>query len=134
VFEIGIITFRPNEAGMYATFKSQRSPVARHIRHLGDLVQVEAKKLVGVDTGLLRRSIVRRRDRSVTGEYGVVVKAAVPYAFMHHTGTRPHTIVAPPGRVMTWRNSGGRVYARVVKHPGTKPNPYLLTALKTVVR
>lgn len=50
-------------------------------------------------------------------------------------GTKPHIIKPkkPKGRlVFTPRGSGTKVFARLVHHPGTKANNFLLKALRSV--
>lgn len=49
-------------------------------------------------------------------------------------GTRPHTITARAGGVLRWTTPGGGVaYARVVHHPGTKPNDFAQRAAQDAV-
>ncbi len=50
-------------------------------------------------------------------------------------GTRAHKIrPKKPGGVLVFTPKGGsgKVFARVVNHPGTKPNDFLLKALRSV--
>ena len=37
-------------------------------------------------------------------------------------GTKPHTIAAKNGGYLRWESNGGVVFARSVKHPGTRPH------------
>lgn len=49
-------------------------------------------------------------------------------------GTRAHTITARAGGVLRWGTPGGGVaYARVVHHPGTKPNDFAQRATQDAV-
>jgi hypothetical protein len=48
-----------------------------------------------------------------------------PYAQYVLLGTRPHLIVARSGGALAFDVAGGRVFAKVVHHPGTKPNDFL---------
>jgi hypothetical protein len=96
--------------------------------------------LVPVDNGPLRAHGQMR-----VGSFGNQVRGEVEYdieyALMVHDGTSPHVI--RPKRARSRRNPrrpamlrfevGGQVvYARQVNHPGTKPRPYLSTALREV--
>jgi hypothetical protein len=124
-----------NERGLYSVLHSQRGPVARHIRLKGARVMVVAKALAGVRTGRLKKSIKMTRDRTYRGEYAILVGSDLHYALVHHEGARPHSITPKkPGGVLRFRGRGGVVYAHHVNHPGHRPNPYLVTALRRVIR
>jgi hypothetical protein len=105
-----------------------------------------AKVLAPVDTGRLRASI-RVERRSFFGlRQRWTVGSDVAYAPMVNDGTKPHKI--RPKRAHTLRRGsrgvvkpalrfkiGGQVvYAKVVNHPGTKPNPFLDRALADVAQ
>lgn len=49
-------------------------------------------------------------------------------------GTKKHDIKPKKGKflVFTPKNGGGKVFARIVHHPGTKPNNFLLKALNSI--
>ena len=64
-------------------------------------------------------------------------------------GTNPHVIKAKSGKVLHWHKTKGRtqhqhphskamaedaVFAKEVKHPGTRPNPFVRTAINTKLR
>jgi hypothetical protein len=53
---------------------------------------------------------------------------------MHHEGTRRHIIRAPQNKVLKFQRGGQMVYATQVRHPGTKPNPYLREQLKYFIK
>lgn len=89
-----------------------------------------AKAMVGVRTGALQRSIHMKHLGNVTGQY-IWIGSKLNYAYAHHEGTRPHIITAKPGKELVFRGSRSRVlvHTPVVKHPGTRPNPYLRAQL-----
>lgn len=149
---------RPVRAGTFAYveidpvaladfMRSPAGPVFREMVLAGELVKVEAKRLVGVyrprpyegrarqrrRPGTLRDSIVKRvgieRDMPV-----VYVGSADKIALLHHEGTVPHTIVprTAPLLVFWWDRAGRVVYRRRVSHPGTRPNRYLTNALRVL--
>ena len=120
-------------------------PVYRKMIQDGDRVKERAKELVGVSPpdpvprkkprkpGNLRDHIVKRvvmKGANLT----VVVGADVPYALWHHEGTVAHEIVAKPGKplVFYWPKVGEIVRFMRVNHPGTKPNRFLVEALKVL--
>jgi hypothetical protein len=82
--------------------------------------------------------------------HNLVIEAHAPYAAYVELGTRPH-IIRPHPRVrggwtgpytgkpgvgqhsMHWVGGGGEdIFAWLVHHPGTRPEPYLRTALMRV--
>jgi len=95
-------------------------------------VMNRAKVLAPVDTGRLRASIriEARRDFALRSVY--TVGSDVEYAAMVNDGTRPHVIRPRRAQVLRFRVGGRTVFARVVQHPGTKPNPFLDRALREV--
>lgn len=126
---------RLDDRGIYHVLRSERGPTAAYIRKLGKEVTVIAKLLAGVKTGRLKKSIKMSRDRSYTGGYGVIVGADVRHALVHHQGARPH-IIKPksPRGVLVFQGRAGIVRTTLVRHPGHKANPYLVAALKRVIR
>ena len=85
-------------------------------------VQDNVQQRTPVRTGNLRRSIAGRVER--VGERGVV-GTTVSYAWAVQEGTRPHTIAPVNGKVLVFRVGNARVFARSVRHPGTRPQPFL---------
>jgi len=50
-------------------------------------------------------------------------------------GTTPHEIVPVNARALRWTVPGGTVvFAQHVNHPGTKPNPFLLDAVRAIAQ
>jgi len=105
------------------------SALASILRVLALEVAVEAKKIVPVKTGRLRRSIHARVPDDVTAKIGSSVHYA-PYVEM---GTEPHVIVPRKAKALRFVVDGKVVFAKRVQHPGTKPRPYLRPALEIVM-
>lgn len=95
--------------------------------------QREAKLLVHVRTGYLRRNIV---PGQISGNHATV-EARTPYAATVELGSRAHVIRPRKAKVLAWggtRRLSGTLasgskpthFARIVHHPGTRPYPYLL--------
>lgn len=94
---------------------------------LGRRVRDTARAEAPVRTGALRSSIGYRT--AVAGAtVTVTVQATAKHAAMVHEGTRPHVILPRKGRFLRFPGKSGIVYARIVHHPGTKPNPFLKRA------
>jgi hypothetical protein len=96
----------------------------------GERAVVGAQRSVGVRTGTLRQSIHKRHrgvfGGSTAGQVLEVGSWGVPYALMHHEGTKPHWITPENNKTLNFTSrTGARVFATAVYHPGTKPNPYL---------
>ena len=74
--------------------------------------------------GCLRRG--SRLNEKITPPFlWYQVEGNTRYAYLHHQGTRPHVITG----ALEFRTGARVTHARVVHHPGTKPNPYLRNAL-----
>lgn len=111
------------------------------LRDVGLNAVREAKILVHRRTGNLGRTI---RIGELSDTY-VEVRAGglgkVGYAAAMEFGTRAHVIVPVRAKALAWggpRTLGGRVrsggapthFARRVRHPGTRPFPYLIPGLQ----
>lgn len=91
-----------------------------------------AKVLAPVDTGRLRASI-RVERRSFLGlRSRWTIGSDVEYAPMVNDGTRPHLIRPKNAKALRFRVDGKVVYAKVVRHPGTRARPFLDRALREV--
>lgn len=126
--------------------RSPSGPVLRDLLEKGERVKEEAKRLVGVSQpdpvprrkpgrrpGTLRDSIVKR-VADVGGQPAVIIVAEDKIAFWHHEGTEPHPISArnAPNLVFYWPKIGRIMVTRSVNHPGTKPNRFLVNALRVI--
>jgi hypothetical protein len=102
----------------------------KYLEVKGQKAVKDAKRMVGVKTGDLRKSI-NMEHFSIRGGQQLIIGSNKSYALAHHQGTRPHLITPnPPNRMLVFRK-GSRVIATPrVMHPGTKANPYLTTQLR----
>jgi hypothetical protein len=99
-------------------------PVGRHLFVRGRAIMAAAKAQVGVDTGRLKNSIHMRQSRFPLGQE-MRIGSPLSYAYNHHEGTKPHIITPDRTQVLRFSSRGRIVYARSVRHPGTKPNKFL---------
>ncbi|MHA6764682.1 HK97-gp10 family putative phage morphogenesis protein [Streptacidiphilus sp. PAMC 29251] len=83
----------------------------------------------GPGAGRLKDSI---RSERVAGAASVVLTftANVPYAGFVLSGTAPHDIRPRNAQALRWDGPGGPMFARVVHHPGTRPDPFPERAIR----
>jgi hypothetical protein len=99
--------------------------VGRHMLKKAKLIQAAAKRQVGYRTGRLQRSIrIYSHQRHTQGQ-SIFIGSSVPYALLHHEGTRRHRIEARNKSYLRFRSGTKIVFRKSVNHPGTKPNRYL---------
>lgn len=126
------VVFKPN-GNFDRYFNSPNGPVGRYARSKAMQTAQYARGFVGRDSGGLRRSIkVGKVQRTARG-LSVRVHSGgprAPYALAHHRGSRPH-LIGSRGQAL---RIGRRVVAGPVRHPGTKPNPYMTRALRVAMR
>lgn len=120
-------SFRIDEGGINELFNQPGGDVYEYIRRGAQRTVVLAKGYVGKNTGMLARSIDFRMLQG-----GATIYADNRVALMHHEGTRPHLIAPRRARALRFKSGGRVVYAQQVMHPGTRPNRYLVTALREV--
>ena len=138
------IKFTPNQAALDRLLRARGGPVDTYMASVADQVVAEAKIEAPEHTvtptskgrpGELKRSI----HRLPTRRHGYRVIASTFYAYFVHEGTKPHIIVPKPtnrsGKLrFYWDKEGGIVFRGKVRHPGTKPDRFLLRALHKVIR
>jgi hypothetical protein len=110
-------------------------PVYRLMIDRSQRVQEASKMQAPIKTGCLRGSIVKRFERTDTGDIAVrIVSDTTPcnprrasYSLFVHEGTPPHRIEGRPLLAFDWPNgpTGGMFFATFVNHPGTAPNRFL---------
>lgn len=91
-----------------------------------DLVEIGAARHTKPGgSGALGRSIVRQKDGSA---WLIGHSMHAPHALFLPWGTRPHDIRPKNKKALQWGGPGGFRYAKVVHHPGTRGDPYMLKA------
>jgi hypothetical protein len=125
--------------------RGETGPVVRYLFVAGEIVRQEAKRLVGYSQP---DPVPRRKPRSGPHLRDTIVKRLVStssgptmqvgseskVALWHHEGTQAHTIVPRrAARLVFYSPRAGRViFAKIVHHPGTKPNRFLTNALRAL--
>lgn len=123
------IVINQNQLAQFLT-----GPESKAVRLVQDAQRVTlnaARKRAPVDTGQLR---LHHRQSNVrvdsSGRVFGSVEATQDYALAVHEGTKPHVITPRKGKALTWTMGGTQIFAKSVKHPGTKARPWLLNAAK----
>ena len=75
-------------------------------------------------TGKLAGSIVKE-----VAEGEASISALASYAVYVEKGTAPHEIRPVNASVLAFEVEGDMVFTRLVRHPGTKPNPFMQRAV-----
>jgi hypothetical protein len=86
------------------------------------IVQREARRMAPGRMG-------RKVNAVVVGKH-VRVESSHPATLYVIKGTRPHVIRPRYRKVLKFTTRGTTVFAKVVHHPGTKPNDFLTKALR----
>lgn len=94
------------------------------LKDVRDTARREAPKR----TGALARSIGYTTRQTGPNSVSGTVQATAKHAVFVAEGTRPHLIVPRRARFLRFVVGGRVVYARVVRHPGTRANPFLKRA------
>jgi hypothetical protein len=124
--------FVRNESAWHEMTRSPTGMIGSYFYKKGLLLEGLAKAQVGVKTAALQKSI--HTSMSV-GPAGFIVRVGSDnnIALLHHNGSRPHIITSRPGKTLRFNSHGRIVYAKVVHHPGTRPNRYLTDNLRKVI-
>jgi len=94
----------------------------------------ELVQVAPVDTGRLKTSI-----KVVPQGNNVIMISMVDYALYVEFGTAPHIIKPKNAKALHWKQNavgprGGKikedVFAKIVHHPGTKPQPFIRNTLR----
>ena len=89
----------------------------------------EQKKLAPVRTGNLRRTIHLGRVTARSAE----TIAGANYARYVEFGTRPHEIRPRTKRALRWKDGTGYRFARFVRHPGTRAQPFMIPGAERAI-
>ncbi len=123
-------SFRLDQSRVRRLLRLPGGLVDRNLRRRVERVQSAAERLAPGTMGAGIRSSYRL---TFNGPIGTVTSTH-PASIYVVSGTRPH-IIRPrrPGGVLRFTVGGRVVYARIVHHPGTRPNGFLLEALRAAL-
>jgi HK97 gp10 family phage protein len=103
-----------------------REKLSKFLEESAKFVFAEARERAPVRTGKLRESISLIK----VNDLHYVVGSPLEYAVYVERGTRPHIIRPKRARALRFVVGGETVFARLVRHPGTKPHPFFTHALQ----
>lgn len=110
--------------------RGRNGPIWNELLVAGEILKQGAQRRVGVETGTLRDSIVKRVLVGSGGMPELWVGTEEEHGEDHHEGTDPHTILPKkPGGVLSFELNGQTVFFKRVEHPGTEPNRFLTDSL-----
>jgi HK97 gp10 family phage protein len=95
------------------------------VKKLADIAYAAAFWGAPWKTGKLAGSIVKD-----VSEDEASINALASYAVFVVKGTAPHEIRPVNASVLAFEAGGGVVFTRLVRHPGTKPNPFMQRAVE----
>ena len=126
---------------MSVEFNLHRSAIERMLHLPGGMVyrnmerrvrrvEEEAKRRA---PGSMGRHISAQIRSGPGGDFQGVINSRHPATLYVIGGTRPHVIRPVRARALRFTVGGSTVYAKVVMHPGTKPNNFLREALRAAL-
>lgn len=124
------------------SFNLDRTRIQRMLRLPGGIVyrdmerrlrRVEAEA-IRTAPGSMGSTIRAQIRRGPGGDFQGVIRVSHPAAIYVVNGARPHQIrPRRPGGVLRFTVNGQVVFARLVNHPGNKPNDFLRQALRAAL-
>lgn len=108
----------------YPDFKKWVKCVNELTVKTGTAIQETAVNNAPRKTGVYQRSIDYDGDKTIT--------ANANYSVDIEYGTNAHTIEPVDKKALAFQKNGKTVFAKKVNHPGTKPNPVMRMAARTV--
>jgi HK97 gp10 family phage protein len=103
-----------------------REKLSKFLEESAKFVFAEVREHAPVRTGRLRGLIALIKVHDLH----YVVGSPLKYAVYVERGTRPHIIRPRSARALRFMVGGETVFAKKVKHPGTKPQPFFQRVLQ----
>lgn len=101
---------------------SKRMGIRRIVMETTTRVESSAISRVAADKGNLKKNMGKETYNG--GMAGEVYNTS-EYGPHVEFGTRPHEIRPKKGKFLSWLKDGKRIFAKKVRHPGTKAQPFL---------
>jgi hypothetical protein len=106
--------------------------VYRNMERRVQRVEAEARRRAPGSMGQGSNITVQIR-RGPGGDFQGVINSRHPASLYVLGGTRPHVIRPVRARALRFTVGGQTVHAKIVMHPGTKPNRFLQEALRAAL-
>jgi hypothetical protein len=110
-----------------------RSPGGTGDRYLTALANRTAARARHLAPGSMSQQITVTSTRETGRGIARDVVSNHPASVWVIRGTRPHLIRPRRRKALRWYGSGGPVFAKLVRHPGTAARNFLLDALRQVL-
>ncbi|MEU7093033.1 hypothetical protein [Kitasatospora aureofaciens] len=120
------VEVRINVAAISRSLRARGGPAERALRDRTERVASIARREA---PGTMPRFIESRIEATSAGLQGVVTSTHPATRFVLD-GTRPHIIRPRRAKALRFEIGARVVFARLVHHPGTRPNNFLVRALR----
>ncbi len=104
-----------------------KEAIEKSLPRIAIRLQNELVLAAPVDTGHLRNSI------KVTSDGMTLTISMVNYGIYVEFGTPPHLIKPKDKQALKFKAGGKEVFAKIVRHPGTRPNPFIRNTIRNKV-
>lgn len=105
---------------------------ARAVRVTAEYAERQAKSRAPKKTGALQEGVKTLDVRRTTNQSSASVVSTAPHTEFVVADTEPHQIRARRKKSLHWISGGKSHFAQSVNHPGTKAQPFMLEAARTV--
>lgn len=110
-----------------------RRPGGTGDRYLQQLAGRAAARASALAPGSMGQQITVTEARQTSRGVARDVVSNHPASIYVIKGTRPHLIRPRRRKALRWQGAGGAVFAKLVRHPGTRAYDFLLQALREVL-
>lgn len=124
-----VFTVKLDTRGLESIAKNLAPRAERLLDKAATNIERGAKRRAPVDTGALRNSIGWKR----AGRFTRIIADGVEYGIDVEFGTGPHIIRPKSKRALAFNIGGKRIVRRYVFHPGTRPHPFLVPAVRAEI-
>ena len=102
----------------------------RAIERTAYKIEGDAKRNAPVNKGTGGGNLRQLISSRMTGKASAIIESKAKYSAYVDQGTRPHIIRIRNAKVLANRRTG-QIFGKVVKHPGTKKQPYFTNAVQS---
>ena len=128
---VGSVT---DETAIHDIFRAPTGPVGQDIEQRAQRVLISARALTPKHTGRLVSTLRIEAGDAALGPYrdiAIGYPGRTDYLGYVIYGTEPHVIRPTRAKALRFLSGGKIVFSRVVHHPGTKANDFMIRALNS---